>query len=42
MIVVADASPIHYLVLVEQIRLLGALYHEVLVPETVARELQHP
>jgi predicted nucleic acid-binding protein len=29
-------------VLVEQIRLGGALYHEVLVPETVARELQHP
>jgi predicted nucleic acid-binding protein len=41
-IVVADASPIHYLVLIEQIELLGALYREVLVPDTVARELQHP
>jgi predicted nucleic acid-binding protein len=41
-IVVADASPIHYLVLIEQIELLGALYRRVLVPDTVARELQHP
>jgi predicted nucleic acid-binding protein len=41
-IVVADASPIHYLVLIEQIELLRALYRYVLIPDTVARELQHP
>lgn len=42
MIVVADASPIHYLVLIEQIDLLGALYRKVLAPDAVVRELQHP
>jgi predicted nucleic acid-binding protein len=40
-IIIADASPLHYLVLVEQIKLLGALYRQVLVPNTVALELQH-
>jgi predicted nucleic acid-binding protein len=41
-IIVADASPLHYLILVGQIKLLGALYQQVLVPDTVALELQHP
>jgi predicted nucleic acid-binding protein len=41
-IIVADASPVQYLVLIEQIEIVGALYREVLVPDTVARELQHP
>jgi predicted nucleic acid-binding protein len=38
-IVVADASPIHYLVLIEVIDLLYPLYARVLVPQTVAEEL---
>jgi predicted nucleic acid-binding protein len=41
-IVVADASPLHYLVLIERIELLAVLYQQVLVPDTVAAELNHP
>lgn len=40
MIVVADASPIHYLVLVGAVDVLKPLYASVLVPQTVADELQ--
>ena len=42
MIVVADASPLHYLILIERIELLTVLYRQVLVPDTVAAELNHP
>jgi predicted nucleic acid-binding protein len=40
MIVVADASPLHYLILVDQILLLERLYGSVFVPEAVAGELR--
>lgn len=39
MIVVADASPLHYLILLDQIALLERLYGSVFVPEAVAAEL---
>jgi predicted nucleic acid-binding protein len=39
MIVVADTSPLNYLVLIEQIHLLAALYGRVLVPPAVVAEL---
>jgi predicted nucleic acid-binding protein len=39
MIVVADSSPLHYLILLEQTNLLQQLYGEVAIPETVATEL---
>ncbi len=42
MIVVADASPLNYLVLIEQIDLLPSLYDRVLIPEAVLSELQRP
>ena len=42
MIVVADASPLHYLVLIEQIAVLSLLYGQVLVPSVVCEELQRP
>ena len=42
MIVVADASPLNYLVLIEQIDLLAIPYQRVLIPQTVLSELQHP
>ena len=42
MIVVADASPLNYLVLIEQVHLLPSLYGTVLVPEVVHGELQRP
>jgi predicted nucleic acid-binding protein len=40
MIVVADTSPIHYLVLVGHVDVLQNLYERVLIPGAVARELQ--
>jgi len=40
MIVVADAGPLHYLVLIGAVDALGPLYACVLVPQTVAGELQ--
>lgn len=39
MIVVADTSPILYLVLIEHVDLLEVLYGDVLIPESVAAEL---
>jgi predicted nucleic acid-binding protein len=40
MIVVADSSPLHYLILLEQADLLRRLYEEVLIPNAVAAELR--
>ena len=37
--VVADTSPLNYLVLVDQINLLPPLYGRVLIPESVLKEL---
>jgi predicted nucleic acid-binding protein len=42
MIVVADTSPINYLVLVEAIDVLPALYQTVVIPKAVLDELQAP
>ena len=42
MIVVADSSPLHYLILIRQIELLHTLYSEVLVPTAMISELQVP
>jgi predicted nucleic acid-binding protein len=41
MIVVADAGPLHYLVLIGAVDVLQPLYGRVLVPEAVAGELQN-
>jgi predicted nucleic acid-binding protein len=41
MIVVADATPIQYLVRIETAGVLRQLYGHVLIPQTVAAELQH-
>jgi predicted nucleic acid-binding protein len=40
MIVVADTSPINYLVLIGEIEVLPALYRKIIVPEAVFEELQ--
>lgn len=40
MIVVADSSPLHYLILLEQTELLRRLYENVLIPNAVASELR--
>jgi predicted nucleic acid-binding protein len=42
MIVVADTSPINYLILLDEIELLPALFERVLVPSAVLGELKHP
>ncbi len=42
MIVVADASPLNYLVLIDQIDLLPVLYQKVQIPEAVFAELRRP
>lgn len=41
MIVVADASPLNYLILIGEIELLPLLYRKVLVPRKVFEELQN-
>lgn len=41
MVVVADTSPINYLVLIEQIDLLPRLYARILIPPAVLAELKH-
>jgi predicted nucleic acid-binding protein len=40
MIVIADTTPIHYLILIRQSDVLNALYGQVIIPEAVRRELQ--
>ncbi len=42
MIVVTDASPLHYLVLLEADHLLTGLYQNVICPATVLKECRHP
>jgi hypothetical protein len=42
MIVVADTSPINYLVLIGQIEILPRLYTRITIPSAVLKELKHP
>ena len=42
MIVVADSSPLHYLILIEQVELLRQYFSEVLIPKEVIAELNAP
>jgi len=42
MLVIADTSPLHYLVLIEHTAILPTLFGYVLVPRAVAEELQRP
>lgn len=42
MIVVADTSPLNYLVLIDEIDLLPTLFGRVLLPQAALQELQHP
>ena len=39
MIVVADSSPLHYLILIGQTEVLPTLFHRVVIPEAVRSEL---
>lgn len=42
MIVVSDASPLHYLILIGSESVLNALFGDVFTPPAVIAELQHP
>jgi predicted nucleic acid-binding protein len=42
MVIVADTSPVNYLVLIDQIGILPRLYSRVLIPPAVFDELTHP
>jgi predicted nucleic acid-binding protein len=42
MVVVADTSPVNYLILIDQIGILPRLYTRVLIPPAVFNELTHP
>jgi predicted nucleic acid-binding protein len=42
MTVVADSSPLNYLILIDHTQILPKLFRQVLVPEGVFRELQNP
>ena len=42
MIVVADTTPLHYLILIDEVNLLPILFRQVLLPLAVHQELQHP
>lgn len=42
MIVIADTTPIHYLVLIGEADLLPRLFGTVIVPQAVLNELEHP
>jgi len=40
MIVIADTTRLHYLVLIDHAQILSALYGKVIIPDAVRRELQ--
>jgi predicted nucleic acid-binding protein len=42
MLVVADASPLHYLILIEHIEVVPSLYGTIMVPPIVLTELRRP
>jgi predicted nucleic acid-binding protein len=42
MLVVADTSPLHYLVLIACADIRPALFDRIVIPRAVAAELQHP
>jgi predicted nucleic acid-binding protein len=42
LLVLADTSPIRYLVQIDQIQLLPLLFRRILIPSAVAEELRHP
>lgn len=42
MVIVADTSPVNYLILIDQIGILPRLYTRVLIPPAVFDELTHP
>lgn len=42
MIVISDTTPLRYLIEIDQVHILETLFGKILIPEKVAKELQHP
>ena len=42
MVVIADTSPLNYLILIGHVDVLKELYGEVVIPRAVLVELRHP
>jgi predicted nucleic acid-binding protein len=42
MLIVADTSPINYLILVDAVQVLPVLYGRIVIPPEVSEELRHP
>ena len=42
MLIVSDASPLHYLVLIEHVDVLSHLFNQIVAPPIVLEELRHP
>lgn len=41
-VVVADTTPLNYLIIIDQVEILASLFGEVLIPRAVLEELSHP
>lgn len=41
-VVVADTTPLNYLIIIERTHILASLFGKVLIPQAVIEELQHP
>jgi predicted nucleic acid-binding protein len=41
-VVVADTTPLNYLILIDRAEILASLFGQVLVPQAVMDELRHP
>src|SRR6476660_9956601 len=41
-VVVADTTPLNYLILIDESQILASLFREVLIPKAVQMELTHP
>ncbi len=41
-VVVADTTPLNYLIVIDRAEILAVLFGEVLIPEAVLGELRHP
>lgn len=41
-VVVADTTPLNYLIIINRVEILASLFDEVMIPEAVMDELRHP
>jgi predicted nucleic acid-binding protein len=41
-IIVSDTTPLHYLILIRRETILPAIFNEIIIPQSVAKEMAHP